>query len=340
MAGCARRRCGRHVCAGKREPGDAVIEGSGVPTLGGVAGGTVGSGKGSAGSGVRRIIRLLPGGEVATGIAAIGRSNLQVVVAIDVAGRAEHVGMPIGERKSGGTVVEFAIGPGGDGMASGTSGSCGGESRGEVVGHGAAQSCRFIPVSRMAGYAVGRIQSVVIVDVAGSTGSGRGRLVRADKRETRNAVIEGSGIPSLRGVTVGAVGGGKGRTGSGVNGSGGLLPSGEVAARIAAVGGSNRKSVVIVDMAGGTWNVGMAIGQQEASGVVVESNSGPCGGVVAISAIGSGEGRTGLGVRRIGGLLPAGEMATGVAAIRGSDLQVVVVVDVAGSAGNIGVPVG
>ena len=40
------------------------------------------------------------------------------------------------------------------------------------------------------------------------------------------------------------------------------------------------------------------------------------------------------------GLLPGGKVAAGVAAIRGRDGQIVVVVDVAGSAGNVGVAIG
>ena len=45
-------------------------------------------------------------------------------------------------------------------------------------------------------------------------------------------------------------------------------------------------------------------------------------------------------MNRSGGLLPLREMAAGVTAIRGSDLQIVIVVCVAGSAGNVGVSVG
>ena len=275
MAGGAGRRGGGHVCPSERETGDAVIEGSGVPTFGGVAGGAVGSGEGRAGRGVRGIVGLLPSGEVATRITAICGSSFQTVVAVDVAGRANHVGMSIGERKAGGTVVEFAISPSGDAVAGGTSGSGGGESCSDVVRHRAAHGCRFIPVAKVAGEAVGRTERIVIVHVAGSTGRGCGRFVRPDQREARDAVIEGCRVPSLHGMAIGAIGRGESRAGSGVNGSRGLLPLVEMAAGVAAIGRSCGQGVIIVDMAGGARNVGMAIGEQKARAAVVESDIGP-----------------------------------------------------------------
>jgi hypothetical protein len=48
---------------------------------------------------MRRIIRLLPGRQMASRVPAIGRRSRQVVVVIDVAGSARHVGMPIGQRE-------------------------------------------------------------------------------------------------------------------------------------------------------------------------------------------------------------------------------------------------
>ena len=52
-----------------------MVEGSSVPTNGGVTRRAVGSGEGGARSRVSRIVRLLPGGEVATGSATIVRLN-------------------------------------------------------------------------------------------------------------------------------------------------------------------------------------------------------------------------------------------------------------------------
>jgi hypothetical protein len=120
----------------------------------------------------------------------------------------------------------------------------------------------------------------------------------------------------------------------------GLLPGGQVAAGIAAIGRSDLQIIVIVDVATGACKVGMAIGQQETSGAVIENGGSPGDGIVATGAVGSGEGRAGFGVRGIVGLLPGGQVAAGVAAIGGSDLQVVVIVDVAICAGNVGVAIG
>lgn len=45
---------------------------------------------------MRRIVGLLPGGEMAAGVAAIRGSNFQIVVVVDVASDASHVGVAIG----------------------------------------------------------------------------------------------------------------------------------------------------------------------------------------------------------------------------------------------------
>ena len=119
-----------------------------------------------------------------------------------------------------------------------------------------------------------------------------------------------------------------------------LLPGSQVASGIAAIGGSNRQVVIIVDVAGDARNVGVAIGQQKARDAVIEGDIGPRRGVVTIGTVGSGKTRAGFGVRRIVGLLPSGEVAAGIAAIGGSDRKVVIIVDVAGSARKVGVAVG
>lgn len=61
---------------------------------------------------------------------------------------------------------------------------------------------------------------------------------------------------------------------------------------------------------------------------------------MAVRAICSSEDGSSRRVDGIVGVLPSREVAAGVPAIRWGDLQVVVVVDVAGSARNIGVAVG
>lgn len=75
MTGHAGSRCGRHVRAGESKTRSAVIEGRSRPRDGVVASRTIGRGKGRASSGVCRIIGLLPGRQVAAGVAAIGRLN-------------------------------------------------------------------------------------------------------------------------------------------------------------------------------------------------------------------------------------------------------------------------
>ena len=58
---------------------------------------------------MNRVVGLLPGGEVAAGIPASCRRNLQVVVIVDVAGRARHIGVTSGKQESGRAVVELGI---------------------------------------------------------------------------------------------------------------------------------------------------------------------------------------------------------------------------------------
>lgn len=74
MAGHAGSRRGRHVGARQSKAGSRVIERRNVgPRNGVMASGAIRDSKRGAGAGVRRIIGLLPGGQVATGVAAIRR---------------------------------------------------------------------------------------------------------------------------------------------------------------------------------------------------------------------------------------------------------------------------
>jgi hypothetical protein len=105
----ARRTGGRrrgHVCSGQRKPGDAVIERRRGPAGCRMASGTICRGKSGAGSGVHGIIGLLPSGQMALRVPAIGRGNRQIVVVIEVAQIAGHVGMPAGQQETGRAVVE------------------------------------------------------------------------------------------------------------------------------------------------------------------------------------------------------------------------------------------
>ena len=99
MAGRAGRRRRGHVRSGQGEPGDAVIERRRGPAGRRMASGAIRRGKSGAGSGVHRIIRLLPGGQMALRVSAIGRRDRQSVVVVDVARSAGHVGVPVGQQE-------------------------------------------------------------------------------------------------------------------------------------------------------------------------------------------------------------------------------------------------
>jgi hypothetical protein len=68
--------------------------------------------------GMDRIVGALPGAQVAAGVATVRRLNVQAEIAVYVAQSALHVGMPVGQRKARGAMIEFAVGPLGDGVAS------------------------------------------------------------------------------------------------------------------------------------------------------------------------------------------------------------------------------
>ena len=95
MARCARGRRRGHVCSGKGESGNAVIECRRSPAGGRMASGAVCRGKRRAGSRVDRGGRLLPGGQVALRIATSCRGDRQTVVVVDMARGASNVGVPL-----------------------------------------------------------------------------------------------------------------------------------------------------------------------------------------------------------------------------------------------------
>jgi hypothetical protein len=89
----------------------------------------------------------------------------------------------------------------------------------------------------------------------------------------------------------------------------GLLPGGEMATGIAAIGGSNLQIVIAVDVAGGAGQIGVAVGKQEACGAVIEFGAEPTVKAVTRRALTGNEGRTGAGVRRVGSVLPIFQVA-------------------------------
>lgn len=89
-----------------------------------------------------------------------------------------------------------------------------------------------------------------------------------------------------------------------------------MASGVAAVRRRNRQIVIVVDMAGGTGHIGVAIRQQEARRAVIEDRRGPGNRVMAARAVAYGKGRTGRRVHRIVRPLPSRQMASRVSAIR------------------------
>ena len=148
--------------------------------------------------------------------------------------------MRVGQRKSGGAVIKHSRGPGSDRVAGGASRCCGRESSRDVIRNISANRCGALEYRRVASIAIRRVQRVVVVYVAGSAGCRHWRRVSSDQRKSGHAVIERSGVPTRRGVASGAVGCRESSSRSGVHRIVGSLPVGQVALRIAAIGGGDR----------------------------------------------------------------------------------------------------
>ena len=221
-------------------------------------------------------------------------------------------------------------------MAGGTGRRGNRKTRSHVVRYISADGLRAVPGRSVARHAVAAAERVIVVDVALRAGS---RCLCASQRKARNTVVERSGVPALGRVAVDAIGGSKCRAGSGVYRVVGLLPGGQVTSGIAAVGGGNLQIVVVTDVAGGARHVGVAVGEQEARRGMVEDSVVPTDGVVTLRAVCGGERRARFRVHGIVGLLPGGQVAAGIAAVGGGNLQVVVVIDMAGGTGHVGMAV-
>ena len=133
----------------------------------------------------------------------------------------------------------------------------------------------------MAGQAVRGVQRIVVVYVA--VGARRG-LMRANQRETSDAVIKGSAVPALGRVAVGAIRGSERGARGGMDGSSGLLPLGQMASGIAAIRRSSLQRVIAIKVAGSAWNVSVPIGKQETRGAVIKFPVSPGGDGVASGA--------------------------------------------------------
>ena len=295
---------------------------------------------------MRRVVGLLPGGQMASGIPAVRQQGRQAVIVVDVAGSAGrhlaavgHQGVRVCQREPEGGVIELAVGPLGDGVALGASSGRRGEARLDVIRHTAAERRRGVPRRLVAAHTVGRVQRVIVADVAGSAGRGRRRSMRARQRETGGAVVERSGVPAFRAMASRAIRRRKSGPRCRVYRCGGLLPSRQMASGVAAVRRRNRQSVVVVDMARSAGHVGVPVGQQEARGAVIEDRRGPGNGVVASRAVGHAKSRASRRVHWITRLLPSRQMAAGIAAVRRGGGQIVIVVNVAGGTGHVGMAI-
>jgi len=155
MARRARRWRRRRVCPGQGESSDAVVERRGVPSHCRVACRTVGRSKCTSGSGVNRIVGLLPGGQMALRISAIRWCNRQCIVVIDVAQGARYASVSVCQRKSCRVVIEHSRRPRRNRVASGAC-RCGRrEACRDVIRNAAANRRGALECSRMASVAIG-----------------------------------------------------------------------------------------------------------------------------------------------------------------------------------------
>ena len=95
----ALRTSHRRVSVREREARDGVIERSGRPRRGVMALRAICGRERRSGARVRRVVGLLPGGEVAAGVPAVCRGDLQMIVIVDVALLAGNICVPGGQRK-------------------------------------------------------------------------------------------------------------------------------------------------------------------------------------------------------------------------------------------------
>ena len=94
-----------------------------------------------------------------------------------------------------------------------------------------------------------------------------------------------------------------------MHGIAGFLPGGEVALRVAAIGGCNLQIVIVVDVARGAGNVGVAVCEQKPGRAVIEGRAQPAVKLVATLAIAGRKGRPRTGVDRVGRVLPILQVA-------------------------------
>jgi len=260
MAGNAGRRRWGYVHSRQGKSCRTVIERCRGPRHRRVAIGTIRYRKCWASRRVGRGIRLLPRGQMAPGIAAIGRRDRQSVVVVDVAQIARHSRMGIRQREAGRAVIKDSRSPRRNRVACGASHSRGREPGRDVIRYVASNRRGALESRLVAAVAIGRAERVVVVGMAGSAGRWRRGHVRPGQGKPRGAVVECCRRPTDRRVAGGTIRRRKGRSGCGMDWIIGLLPGGQMAAGISAIGWRNHQSVVVVDVTGSAGHVGMPIG--------------------------------------------------------------------------------
>ena len=253
--------------------------------------------------------------QVALRIPAIGWRDVQRIVAVDVAQSTRHVGVTVRQRESGRGMIENARSPRRDRVTRRARGCGRRETCGDVIWHRAANRCGALKCRLVAAVTIRRAERVIVVHMAGRAGRRCGRRVRSGQRKSGNAVIECRRRPAGRRMAVGAIRRGKSAARGGGHGSRGLLPGGQMALRVAAIGRRDRQIVVVVDVAQRTGHVGMPAGQREPRRAVVERCRRPTDRRVAGRAVRECKSRPGRWMNRIRGLLPGGQMASGISAI-------------------------
>ena len=174
-----------------------------------------------------------------------------------------HASVPIGQRETGCVMVKNSSCPRRDRMAGGAGRRRRRESSRDVIRNVAANRRGALESRRVAAVAIGGIQRVIVAHMAGRARRRGRRHVRASQREASRAVIEDGCCPTGCVVARGTIRRGKCGSGRRVHRIVRLLPGGQVALRISAIGGRNRQIVIVVDVARSAGHVGMSSGQQE-----------------------------------------------------------------------------
>ena len=150
-----------------------MVERCGIPSDRGVARGTVCCSKGGAGCRVHWIVRALPSGQMAAGISAVRRGNGQRIVVVDVAQRACHAGVSVGQRESGRIVIKNSSRPRSNRVAGRAGRGSRRETSRDVVRNVTTNRCGALECCRVASITVRRIQRVIVVHMARRAGGRR-----------------------------------------------------------------------------------------------------------------------------------------------------------------------